>query len=347
MRKIVFIAVAVFLAVSLVQAKDGLCREDGFKTYEIKRGETLSEISWVLGIPMRQLVQWNGELMDQGIRNLRPGTVIKYKLPEQLHKEVEEDQKETRKHLSRLREEIKRENEKFLTALDALKEAERDEARQGEHLREELQTQGEKTRKEVSSQGELTREETKKVSREQGELTREEVREASQEQAGSLEQIKEKLGENNIKFILALIAGVIIFAVIVGVLFFFFGGDSQEEEEEKSETKDEPEEPETGASSHSFDADKLKELEEVTLNPDNEQETEFELNGYKFKVLLHYDGSYHSWQENNATADIKKFAKKKDVVKSIKQSLKHWLMGTPGDKNRIQEAIRKGKIKKV
>lgn len=302
MRKIAFIAIIVFLVVCFMQAGNGFCQEEGFDHYKIKRGETLSEISWAMGVPMKQLVQWNPQVMDQGIRNLEPGTVLKYKTPDQVLKEVKQGQEKTRQDLAGLRQKVDQENQKFLESLEL-----------------------------------------------EGEQTRKEVREINQDQSRVLGRIEGKVDQmfhmRGDIYGLTLAIGAFILMLLVAIIatfyFLMFRNKPQSQQEGKSSEAE-------GQTKEVFNQDKLNELEKVKLTPGSEQEVEFALNSHKFKALLRHDGQkYQTWQLENGTAEFKKFGRKRDAVKSIKQSLKHYLMGTPSPENRIEEAIQGGKIKKI
>jgi len=52
-----------------------------FRTYTVRKGETLSEIAWVIGVKMNDLVNWNDAILKNGIRNLQTGMKLRYLLP--------------------------------------------------------------------------------------------------------------------------------------------------------------------------------------------------------------------------------------------------------------------------
>ncbi len=91
MKKLFLIVVVSMVMSSSVSAK--LVNQSGiknvpYKMYEVKSGDTLSEIAWVLGVKMKDIVAWNPEILNPGIRRMSPGIKIKYRLPGDIEKVV-------------------------------------------------------------------------------------------------------------------------------------------------------------------------------------------------------------------------------------------------------------------
>ncbi len=51
-----------------------------FKVYEVKSGDTLSEIAYLFGVKIKKLITWNPKILKLGIHRIYPGMKIKYKL---------------------------------------------------------------------------------------------------------------------------------------------------------------------------------------------------------------------------------------------------------------------------
>jgi murein DD-endopeptidase MepM/ murein hydrolase activator NlpD len=358
-KRIAGIVCAVMVAVVvLAAAGDGQCRErttvNGFNFYEIKRGETLSEISSVLGIPMEQLVHWNSQVMDQGIRNLEPGTILRYKTQDRLWEEVKEGQLKTEKKLAKISRAIAeqagsdKDKQELLQELAGLRQEvrQRQEETQGriKGLAQENRTIQEKIsnlEKTVKEQAQQTRSSTEETL--SGFAKR--INKAEERFLDDLHTLKRQLQESFHlrveKFSFVLILGMVVLAlgmIALAVVYFYKAGNRAKDEEEGT----------TASGDDSPYNRRVNELKRVTMNPANgEERVEFTLQELPFEALIQRDeeSGYQSWQIQPGTSEFKRFTKKNDAVRSIKASLKNYLANSDSKDNRIQDAIAAGKIK--
>jgi murein DD-endopeptidase MepM/ murein hydrolase activator NlpD len=330
-----------------------------FKTYEIRRGETLSELAWVLGVSMRQLVDWNPAIFKQGIRNLQPGTVLKYKTAEQFEEEflnsqdqIHEEIKDLKKSEVRIIREISNNGEKVKKENQETREEIREEGsatrrtvaetkRSVEKARSEIEDQGEKVREEIKDQGDQIEARLYQVNQNVSEIGNEMISQLEKTEKSLTEKIKSKDKRPDFGFfmIIGLAVGMIALLSIAVLSIYYLRRVDKKVDSVEQEGRD-----------TELNPDKLRELEEVDLLPEGEEETEFQLRGYKFKVLMGYDSSrnrYYSLQLQPGTNLLKGYQRKNDAVKSIKGSLKNYLTDRENEDNKIKNAIERGKIKKI
>jgi murein DD-endopeptidase MepM/ murein hydrolase activator NlpD len=340
MKKLVFLAMLMVMCVGVqAQAKviNQSSKESNFKTYEIREGETLSEIAWVLGISMKRLTEWNPEVLETGIRNLQPGTVLKYKTDKDLEEEVMGSQEKIREKIQKLKEAQIRVVKESSKAREEAKE-------QGGRTRKEVKEQGQDTRQTVSSEAQRTR---SQVSQE-GESTRDVVDKKGDSILEKIETTQEELTrdlqDSGKQFWVLLVVLVGIVCLLLSIIWLLWKQEQQEQGEKENKGVSE------GAEADNFDQQKLEELGQITLQPESgEEEVEFQLKGHKFNILLAYDDTrgYRSWQLQPNATEYKWFGQRNDAVKSIKSSLKNYLMDKESEENKIKEAARNGKIKKI
>ncbi len=327
-----------------------------FKTYEIRRGETLSELAWVLGVSMRQLVDWNPAIFKQGIRNLQPGTVLKYKTADrfeeeflnsqdQIHKEIKNLKKsEVRiiREISNNGEKVKKENQETREEVreegSATRRTVAETKRSVEKARKEIKDQGEKAREEIKDQGDQIEVRLYQVNQNVSETGDKMVSQLEKTEKSLTEKIESENKKPDPSFLMIIgvaVGMVALLSIAVLSIYYLRRIDKKVDPVEQERRVDE------------FNPEKLRELEEVDLLPEGEEEVEFQLRNHKFNVLLTYDNTrgYCSWQLG--TTEYKWYQRRNDALKSIKRSLKNYLMDKEGENNKTKEAIQRRKIKKI
>ena len=327
---VVIVMMAVFFCVVGAQAKV-LYQNDpdsSFKTYKVQKGETWAEIAWILGVPLEKLTKWNQDVLgEQGTRNLQPGVNLKYKPPEQIEQEVKESNKKTQKKIEQNTAQLE---QKVGQVEKQAKKAKKEVKKQGDDTRLKVKQESENTREKVESTGDSILQEFK----------------------GTKEFIKNKTDNLFTIFLLLLLllAFIVIGALILGFLFFWkkrvkssSDPDTASANEQKEGTDEQGKE--------KYDPDKLKKLEEQLLHPgQNEEKIRVSFkDDLKFEVLVFHDSNngYRSWHLSSDQQDYLWFKKRNSLKKSIKESLKRYLFDQEDSQNQIEEAISKGKIKKI
>lgn len=93
MKKTVIGLLAVVFVLAILASVFAEENKESFHAYTVKRGDTLSEIAYGLGVSMEELIKWNPEL---GIRLVYPGQRIKYLAWADIFETVENDGSLTR-----------------------------------------------------------------------------------------------------------------------------------------------------------------------------------------------------------------------------------------------------------
>lgn len=312
-----------------------------FKEYEVGEGETLSEIAWVLNISMKKLTDWNPEVLNQGVRNLQSGTVIKYKTSKQISEQVADSQEEIRRDIRNLKRDLSDKEDKTREKYN--EEAQKTRARlekEEEETREDISRESDEVKKLFSSKFISLQEELEEAT---SQAVRVESRVKAAEQ-NIIESIKNGRSSWEPILLILIFVGILLLLAFSALhLDSLFGRKAESKEASAgAPSKPEPKRPE-------FNQRKLEELSGIDLSPkdDQEEEIEFDLHGHHFKILVSKgsDG-YSSWQQDSS-GEFKKFSDKESVRKSIKQSLKNYLSDREGAENKIKEAIEKKKIAKT
>ncbi len=122
--------IVALVAVLMVVAVFGYGYAEEWKEYQVKKGDTLSEIAFALKIDRRNLIEWN----STGTR-IFPGQILRYQIPQGTAERVAERVKE---ELRKAKEEIKREvRENEMTSSFEVSQAVKEGARKNERKTEE------------------------------------------------------------------------------------------------------------------------------------------------------------------------------------------------------------------